>query len=69
MEERKIISEITKDNDTVIRITVSEFKGQEYVDVRAYVKNQEGEFIPTKKGITVSKAMLPKLLEGLNLIK
>ena len=69
MEERKVISEITKDNDTVIRITTSEFKGQEYVDVRAYVKNQEGEFIPTKKGITVSKAMLPKLLEGLNLIQ
>ena len=69
MPEQNIVKEITKNNDTVIRVSTSEFKGQSYVDVRAYVKNQEGEFIPTKKGITVSKAMLPEIIEALKQIQ
>jgi hypothetical protein len=47
------IGEIEKGKDKII-IAIKEFKGREYVDVRTYFVNDEGEWIPTKKGITFS---------------
>lgn len=68
MPEQNIIKEITKNDDTVIRISTTQFRGQEYIDIRSYVKNQEGEYIPTKKGITLSKSVLPEVLAALQQI-
>jgi hypothetical protein len=33
---------------------VTEFKGKTYADVRIYYEDDEGEWKPTKKGITVA---------------
>lgn len=43
-----LIKHIGKD----IYITVSEFKGHHYLDVRKYYEAEEGEMRPTKKGIS-----------------
>jgi hypothetical protein len=47
------IGEIEKGKDRII-VSVKEFKGKQYVDVRTYFANDDGEWIPTKKGITLS---------------
>jgi hypothetical protein len=47
------IGEIEKGKDKII-ISVKEFKGRQYVDVRTFFANDEGEWIPTKKGVTLS---------------
>jgi hypothetical protein len=45
------IGEIEKGKDKII-VTVKEFKSKQYIDVRTYFENDEGEWIPTKKGIS-----------------
>lgn len=35
-----------------IYVTLSEFKGNSYIDVRKYYEANEGELKPTRKGIT-----------------
>ncbi len=43
------IGEIQKGNDKII-VTVKDFKGKQYIDVRTYFENDEGDWIPTKRG-------------------
>ncbi|OPY64363.1 MAG: Transcriptional Coactivator p15 (PC4) [Syntrophorhabdus sp. PtaU1.Bin002] len=44
---------IEKGKDRII-VSQKEFKGKEYVDIRVYFENAEGDWIPTKKGISIS---------------
>ncbi len=36
-----------------IKVSISEFKGSHYLDVRNYYKDSEGNFKPTPKGCSV----------------
>ena len=47
------IGDISKGNDKII-VAVKEFKGKEYIDIRIHFENDKGEWIPTKKGITIA---------------
>ena len=44
-----------------VRASFSTFKGADYVDLRVFTTSPEGELVPTRKGLTVSRAMLPEL--------
>jgi len=50
-----------------LRLTVSEFRGIQYVNVRKYFLSYEGEYIPSKEGISMEASMsnVHSLLEGL----
>lgn len=48
-----VIGDIERNPTEVVRVSVSEYKGRKYVDIRIYFKNTEGEWAPTKKGVTV----------------
>ncbi|NTW38075.1 MAG: transcriptional coactivator p15 [Syntrophobacteraceae bacterium] len=47
------------------RVSLSKYKGKTYADIRIYYKADDGEYRPTKKGITVSPAQLPELGEAI----
>jgi hypothetical protein len=53
----KHIADFEKGED-IVRVTLSEFKGRQYVNVRIYYMNDEGEWKPTRKGITLSPEMM-----------
>ena len=55
------IGEIRKGNDKII-ITVKEFKGKQYIDLRTYFENDQGEWIPTKKGISLTPDNLDDMI-------
>jgi hypothetical protein len=55
------IGEIAKGKDKII-ITVKEFKGKQYIDMRTYFENGEGEWIPTKKGISLTPDHLDEMI-------
>ncbi|NLX34155.1 MAG: transcriptional coactivator p15, partial [Thermotogaceae bacterium] len=43
-----------KRNDTeIIRVSKREFKGHEFLDLRIYYEGDDGQYKPTKKGITL----------------
>ena len=46
-------------------ISLSEFKGKQYVDLRVYFENDDGEWKPTKKGVAIHVDLFGKLMEAL----
>ncbi|MDR2017848.1 MAG: transcriptional coactivator p15/PC4 family protein [Syntrophobacterales bacterium] len=55
------IGEIQKGTDKII-VTVKEFKGKTYVDIRTYFENDQGEMTPTKKGVSLTPDNLDDIL-------
>lgn len=50
-----------------LKLTVSEFRDKYYVNVRKYFQSYEGEFVPSKEGISMEASIsnIASLLEGL----
>lgn len=61
MEEGIILGEFLKSETDKIIVSLKEYKGRKYVDVRTYFQADDGNYLPTKKGVTFS----PKFVETL----
>ncbi|MCK8601488.1 transcriptional coactivator p15/PC4 family protein [Desulfoferrobacter suflitae] len=44
-----------------VRASITVFKGKQYVDLRIYYKGDDGEFHPSKKGLTLSLDLFSEL--------
>jgi hypothetical protein len=62
MEGAMVIGEIQKTGSDRIIVTVKEFKGKTYVDVRTFFENDDGEMVPTKKGVSLTPENLDELI-------
>jgi len=62
------IGEIGKGKDKII-VTVKEFKGKQYIDIRTFFENDDGEWIPTKKGISFTPENLDEAIKLLQKAK
>lgn len=65
-----IIKDIKKNNNEIIRIEVSEFKGRELINVRIWyqaIDSASGDLVfkPTQKGITLNIAEFEELKDGI----
>jgi len=65
--QNKLIDEFHKNSQELVRISQTKFKDRDYIDMRVWV---QGETISqfdqaTKKGLTISVSLLPRLLEAL----
>jgi hypothetical protein len=47
-----------------IRVSLTVFKKKQYIDLRVYFKGDDGEYRPSKKGLTLSLDLLPDLEEA-----
>jgi hypothetical protein len=56
-----VIGEIQKGTDKIM-VTVKEFKGKTYVDIRTYFENDQGEMMPTKKGVSLTPENVDDIL-------
>ena len=61
-----MIGEIQKNATERIRVSVSEYKGYTYLDLRIFFENDSGEWMPTKKGVTISKDNIESLISLLS---
>lgn len=50
----EIVTEMERGWNEKIVFSLSEFKGKNYADIRIYYEDDEGEWKPTKKGITIT---------------
>jgi hypothetical protein len=62
MEE--IITEVEKGRDEVIRVGVSEYEGHDFAQVRVWYE-KDGDWRPTKKGVTFNAKNIDQVIEGL----
>ena len=58
-------SEIPKSDLSCLRVCRAVYKGHEFIDVRTFVKNDAGEFIPTPKGVTFAPEYIHRLISAL----
>ncbi|MBM4275296.1 MAG: transcriptional regulator [Deltaproteobacteria bacterium] len=62
----QVISRVTKNAREVIFLSLSEFKGRRLIDIRVHVPgDQEGEWVPTRKGISLALGLYPAFKEAL----
>ena len=59
----EIIGEIQKNQKEKIIVSVNEFKGHRYVDLRIHFEGDDGEYVPTKKGIAISSKIVEEVVE------
>lgn len=64
-----ILAEIEKNPVEKIMITLSEFKKKKYVDLRIYFMNDDMEWKPTKKGVTIAPDLIDQVIEALKKAK
>lgn len=62
----EVISKITKNAREQVFLSLSEFKGHRLVDIRVHVPGeQEGEWVPTRKGVSLAVSLYPAFKQGL----
>ena len=64
------VATIQKNRRETVRVSLSEFKGTDLVDLRVFAPKPggvEGEVVPTPKGLALSIAKLPELRAALAL--
>ena len=49
------MEEIQKNKTEVIRVQLKEYEGHKLVDLRVWYKDKDGEYKPTKKGISFNR--------------
>ncbi len=59
------MTEIDKNSLEKIRIQRTKYKGKDLLDIRVFYEAENGEWKPTKKGITVKVDLTEKLLDGI----
>ena len=63
------ILEFPKNTHEVVRIAVTEFRGRTYGDIRVYYEAEDGEWRPSRKGLTLAPDLIPELREGLEALE
>ena len=61
-QEGVFLGEIMKSEIDKIVISLKEYKGHKYVDVRTFFQGEDGNWIPTKKGVTISPKFIDTLI-------
>jgi hypothetical protein len=65
-QDENVLYTFDKSNTEQVRIRETTFKGKEYIDIRIYAQNQMHEYIPTKKGVMLSREKMQELKKALN---
>ena len=65
----QLITTIEKNADEEIRVSLREYKGHPYIDIRLYWKPPEGEPGPTKKGVTLNPELFPGLKKAMGALE
>jgi len=60
-----LIGEISKSETEKICVQIQEYKGHKYIDCRIHFENEKGEWIPTKKGLTLNRETVLEMIEYL----
>ncbi|MGA1876023.1 MAG: transcriptional coactivator p15/PC4 family protein [bacterium] len=57
----RIVHCFQKNATEQVWVSMSEYKGKDYIDLRVYFQDGDGEYKPTKKGLAISPHLLPEL--------
>lgn len=70
MADAKILATIERSDTEQLQISVSEYKGRSYLNMRIYYTTDDGAtWLPTKKGVTFSPDQMDLLSEAIEAAK
>jgi len=61
----QLVSTIEKNPEEEIRISLREYKGHPFVDIRIYWRRPDGEPGPTRKGVTFNPEFYPEFKKAM----
>lgn len=68
-EQTQLIHSFSKGADECVQISLRQYKGNQYIDLRIWFQNgPEGALKPTKKGVFLTLDYLPELKKGVDLL-
>jgi hypothetical protein len=50
-----------KNSREEVRVCLTNWQGHALVDLRVFARQSDGEWVPTRKGLTLSRSLLPEL--------
>ena len=60
----EILGEIQKNKQEKLIVSLSEYEGYKYVDIRVYYEDKKtGEYKPTKKGVALPPRVIKEVME------
>ena len=59
----KLISKFNKNSVEVVRVQLVRYDNTDLLDVRVWIQNDKGDFIPTRKGISLRLDQIDSLKE------
>jgi hypothetical protein len=62
----KILVELTKTSDRVVRVSLSKYKGARRLDIREWYW-RDGDFHPTRNGVSIHSGVLRPLRDAFDL--
>ncbi|MFO8033742.1 MAG: transcriptional coactivator p15/PC4 family protein [Candidatus Bipolaricaulota bacterium] len=65
MDEEKVIAEFERGPGQKVVIRRTQFKGREYLDIRQFFEGDDGQWLPTKKGVAVPWELRQQMLGAL----
>ena len=68
-EEAKLIYEFQKNSQEIVRVFLKSYRGTRVIDIRVYFPVGGGEDRPTKKGLTLSTALLSELARSVEVLQ
>jgi Transcriptional Coactivator p15 (PC4) len=60
-----LITEIQKNLKERVRVSIEEYRGHKFIDLRVYFEAQEGDWRPTKKGIALNHECIDSVIQAL----
>jgi hypothetical protein len=57
------IGKVPKNTQEEIRVTMQTYEGTDLIDLRTYWQNKEGNWIPTKKGISLTYYVIEDVIK------
>lgn len=58
----KVIGELQKNSREVLRVSFTEYNGQELIDLRVWARTPTGVEVPTRKGVSIQRSLVFDLL-------
>lgn len=65
MDSERVIVEFERGAGQKVVVRRTEFRGKEYLDLRQFFEGDEGQWLPTKKGVSLPWETCPALIEAL----
>ncbi len=65
MEEEKVIVEFERAPGQKVVVRRTQFRGKEYLDLRQFFQGEDGQWLPTKKGVSLPWELRAALIEAL----